>query len=83
MVYAVKFTRRKFRGRLPSLEESVWVMVETLYDPMDIAWEALWTQYPLWKCPYSQGNPPPNDFEKARHSWSSPFVGESRIINGL
>lgn len=36
------------------------------------AWLALWEQYPGWACPYHQGKPPPNLFEKWRHSFCSP-----------
>lgn len=37
-------------------------------------WAALWEQYPLWQCPYSQGKPPPDEREKWRHGFSSPFA---------
>ena len=61
------------------LKERVVVIVRTKkpYKEMSVkAWckkthKALAKQYPIWCCPYHQGNPPPNSFEKWRHSFSS------------
>ena len=85
-LYAKYFSRKNFYIS-PPLEEKVCVIFETdvPYDDdnieefEEIMWSALFKQYPLWRCLYSQANPPPNAFEMWRHSWSSPST-EGKLV---
>ena len=77
-VYAQQFER--FNGDVePTIEEKVWVVLEWVSlneepPPSGVFYEALWKQYPIWCPPYNQSNPPPNEFEKWRHGWSSVLI---------
>jgi hypothetical protein len=84
--YLVKFER--FFSNKPSMVETVWVVLETnttngnnsIEQFESEAYDALWIQYPLWKCPYSSNYQPPTEFERVRHGWSSVFITESILI---
>lgn len=83
--YAQVFTRTNFSFEPPLREQVVVIMITNLA-PGDIefehkAWEALWVQYPTWKCPYHQGNPPPNEFETIRHGFSSASQGALTLLH--
>lgn len=87
-LYVATFSRSNFHYE-PPLTEWVVVIVETAipeedYEEFDkVVWKALWKQYPMWKCPYHQGNPPPNEFEKLRHSFSSAMLYRIRAVDEL
>jgi len=78
--FLVRFER--FQSDYPARKESVWVVLETKHDDTDAtieewekdAWNALWKQYPIWQCPFNQGNPAKTDFDKLRYKWSSAFL---------
>jgi hypothetical protein len=76
----------------PPLEEQVQVIFSVPQDVLDhtvedatefedLAYAALWEQYPAWACPYDQRHPAPNEFERARHGFSTPLPsGPIRIL---
>jgi hypothetical protein len=81
-LWAQTFRRENYHFK-PPLKEVVVVIFEA--EPIvgsgedgscekfcDAAWTALFEQYPGWVCPYNQSKPPPNQFEKLRHSFCSP-----------
>jgi hypothetical protein len=82
-IYAQHFTRMNFRLN-PPLQEEVCVVFETDLPDADegaeleamdaLIWGHLWKQYPLWACPYHQGNPPPTDLAAWRHGFCSPHM---------
>jgi hypothetical protein len=79
-IYAATFTRQNFNFSPPLREEVVVVLKtkipfedETINEFEKALWASLWKQYPVWRCPYHQGKPPPNQFENIRHGFSTPF----------
>jgi hypothetical protein len=77
MIAVQTYTRTNFKIH-PPLEEKVVVIIETPLTLSDKALQnallaALWEQYPLWKCPYHAGNPPPSNFAWLRHGFSTPL----------
>lgn len=87
MLYTIEFERANYNFK-PPLSEKVTVILETEtpYENESIeqfeseVWDALFVQYPIWRCPYHASHQPPNRFEHARHSWSSPLQGKVRRI---
>lgn len=86
-IYSVHFERTNW-GVIPPLNEHVYVILQTETPFEDTTleqfdaecWRALAEQYPLWICPYHQGNRPPSRFENIRHSFSSPWMRETKEL---